>query len=146
MSTLTLLTSPSSTSLPWQSFIVSCTGTWSDGGSSLSTVFMKQHVLPGAVAKFQHVRFLQKSCQQNCMTFLKRSNHLEFIISLTLDSGEIDKSRKLIIPDIGFDGKYKRRPCIVQIGSVGRSQINHIRQNSGYKQEIIETHCNSGSV
>ena len=36
------------------------------------------------------------------MTFLKRSNHLEFIISLTLDSGEIEKSRKLIIPDIGF--------------------------------------------
>ena len=107
MSTLTLLTSPSSTSLPWQSFIVSCTGTWSEGGSSLSTVFMKQHVLPGAVAKFQHVRFLQKSCQQNCMTFLKRLNHLEFIISLTLDSGEIEKSRKLIIPDIGFDENTK---------------------------------------
>ena len=68
---------------------------------------MKQHVLPGAVAKFQHVRFLQKSCQQNCMTFLKRLNHLEFIISLTLDSGEIEKSREFLIPDIGFDKNTK---------------------------------------
>ena len=41
------------------------------------------------------------------MTFLKRSNYLEFIISLTLDSGEIEKSRELIIPDIGFDKNTK---------------------------------------
>ena len=41
------------------------------------------------------------------MTFLKRLNHLEFIISLTLDSGEIEKSREFLIPDIGFDKNTK---------------------------------------